>query len=208
MNFFLFSRRPRRCARHYCDKHLVKIILEILQLLFSAVSIAEFDGEQMPLDDACLQKHSVRKTYRVTHRNHPCAICVRRCPRAFLYVCELGLALCHEYTLRFRKTHACERGIRALHERGLLQTVPDDFKPDTVLAWVPSPRGPVRVPLCMPEECIVRGPDGRPDAVRSHRRYFVAEKASKPGMARWKRRTPPAWFQGSCAQDAAAPGNL
>lgn len=195
MNFFLFSLPPGRCARHYCDKHLVKIILEILQLLFSAVSIAEFGGEQMPLDDPYLLKHGVKKTYRVTHRNHPCAICVRRSRRAFWFVCELGLALCAEYTLRFRKTHACERGIRALHERGLLQTVADDFKPDTVLAWVPSPRGRVRVPLCMPEECIVRGADNRPDAVRSHRRYFVVEKAPKPGMARWKRRSPPKWIK-------------
>lgn len=203
MNFFLFARRPERCARHYCDKHLVKIILEILQLLFSAVSIAEFDGEQMPLDDVYLHKHNVVKTYRVTHRNHPCAICVRRSSRAFWYVCELGLALCAEYTLRFRKTHACERGIRALHERGLLRVSRDAFKPETVTALVPSRRGPVRVPLCMPEECIVRAADGHPDAVRSHRRYFILEKMAKPGMARWKRRTEPAWFR-----RAAAPGNL
>lgn len=201
MNFFLFSRRHHRSAKFYCDKHLVKIILEILQLLFSAVSICEFGGEQMPLDDPHLLKHNVQKTYRVTHRNHPCAICVRRSARAFWYVCELGLSLCAEYTLRYKRTHACERAIRALHERGLLCPRPEAFKPETVTALVPSSRGLVRVPLCMPKCCIVRGPDGAPDAVRSHRRYFNVEKMPKPGMARWKSRTPPAWLGRSPAPE-------
>lgn len=199
MNFFLFSRRHHRSAKFYCDKHLVKIILEILQLLFSAVSICEFEGEQMPLDDPYLLKHNVKKTYRVTHRNHPCAICVRRSPRAFWYVCELGLSLCWEYTYRYRRTHACECAIRALHERGLRRPTPDAFKSETVTTLVPSSRGLVRVPLCMPEHCIVRGPNGTPDAVLSHRRYFNVEKMSKSGMARWKSRTPPAWVGRSFA---------
>lgn len=194
MNFFLFHVDVARSAANYCDKHCIKIILEILQLLFSAVSIAEFQGEKMPLDDPFLRKYGVTKTYRVTHRNHPCAIAVRRRKRVFTYVAELGLALCREYTYRYGRTHACEPGIRALLERGLKISTLDAFKKETITTVFKTKHGALRVPLCMPTDCIVYRKSGIPSARKSHRRYFIREKLGM-GVGAWKGRKTPAWIK-------------
>jgi hypothetical protein len=36
MNIFVLSRCPRAAARLHCDKHVVKMILETAQLLYTA----------------------------------------------------------------------------------------------------------------------------------------------------------------------------
>ena len=43
--------------------------------------------------------------YKLSHRNHPCSIWTRKSLSNYLWLCELGLELCNEYTRRYGKTH-------------------------------------------------------------------------------------------------------
>jgi hypothetical protein len=87
MNIFFLSFNPRIAAEHHCDKHVVKMILETAQLLYSAFPIVPANG------------------YKKTHVNHPCAIWTRESLDNYMWLCALGLALCDEYTFRYNKVH-------------------------------------------------------------------------------------------------------
>ena len=36
MNIFFLAIDPEECAKHHCDKHVVKMILELTQMLYTA----------------------------------------------------------------------------------------------------------------------------------------------------------------------------
>merc|ERR1711991_364469 len=46
-----------------------------------------------------------KRIYRKTHHNHPCARWVRSHKANYVWACDLGLALCEEYTHRYEKEH-------------------------------------------------------------------------------------------------------
>jgi hypothetical protein len=95
MNIFVLSLVPREAAEYHCDKHVVKMILESAQLLYSA---------QWVLAPATIPETA----YRKTHVNHPCAVWVRESIENYQWLIDLGLALCSEYTFRYGKVHKTE----------------------------------------------------------------------------------------------------
>lgn len=96
MNIFFLSFNPRLAAEHHCDKHVVKMILETAQLLYSAHWVT--DPTRL-LPDA----------YKLAHKNHPCAIWTRESLDNYKWLCELGYWLCQEYRFRYKnKTHKTE----------------------------------------------------------------------------------------------------
>ena len=99
MNIFVLSLIPRIAAEFHCDKHVVKMIIETAQLLYSAHHVAG-----SPLPDGA---------YRKTHANHPCAIWVRESAENYRWLCALGFWLCREYQYRYGvgKTHKTEKHI-------------------------------------------------------------------------------------------------
>lgn len=100
MNIFLLNLNPKIAAEHHCDKHVVKMILETAQLLYTAHWV--LNPEQVP-DNA----------YRKTHPNHPSAIWARESKLNYLWLAELGWWLCKEYQYRYgeTKTHKTEAHI-------------------------------------------------------------------------------------------------
>ena len=99
MNIFFLSADPEECARLHVDKHVVKMIIEYLQLLCSAIWMV--NPERNP-------------PYRLTHKNHPCSIWVRQCKLNWLWLQALALELCAEYTYRYGKTHSAQEIIETL----------------------------------------------------------------------------------------------
>lgn len=119
MNIFFLSLNPVECAKWHVNKHVVKMILETVQLLCSAIWLS---GLEAP--------------YKLTHKNHPCAVWTRANKTNWNWLKELGLSLCSEYTYRYGKVHKSEKILLDLKCPSLSdnvffeppQAMPDKFK--------------------------------------------------------------------------------
>lgn len=90
MNVFASYSDPRESAKYLDDKRVIKMVLESAQLLSTAITV---NGGQGP--------------YRVTHKNHPCALWARQTRSNYRWLYNHFLALCDEYSARYGKTHKC-----------------------------------------------------------------------------------------------------
>jgi hypothetical protein len=107
--------------------------------------------------------------YKLSHKNHPCAIWTRESLSNYIYLCELGLELCNEYTYRYGKRH----------------------KSLDVILWciinrpnIPD-KGLTEPAKAMPDEYKVK------NVIESYRNYY---RGAKSGFANWKMRETPSWF--------------
>ena len=156
MNIFFLDTDVKKCAEYHVDKHVVKMVLETAQLLCGAHHVTEQVTERVP--------------YKLSHKNHPCAIWVRESLSNYLYLCELGLELCKEYTYRYGKRH----------------------KSQDVIEWcvINKPNildiGFTEPAKAMPDEYKVSS------VVESYRNYYMGAKS---GFAVWKNRETPYWFK-------------
>jgi hypothetical protein len=135
MNIFVLSLCPQNAARLHCDKHVVKMILETAQLLYTAHHV--LGTPNLP-----------EGAYKKTHTNHPCAVWTRQSIENYKWLAELGWWLCKEYQFRYgeHKVHKTERHIVWLKENipkipdvgmtPMRQAMPDQYKnPDPVKAY-------------------------------------------------------------------------
>lgn len=83
MNIFALDQDPSMAAEMHCDKHVVKMILESVQMLSTICEAG----------------------YKPTHKNHPCTIWARTSWQNFNWLCELTEALHAEWQYRFGHTH-------------------------------------------------------------------------------------------------------
>ena len=153
MNIFFLDYDTQKCAKYHCDKHVVKMILETAQLLCGVHWVA---GSEAP--------------YKLSHKNHPCSIWARKSLSNYLYLCDLGLELCKEYTFRYGKKHKTQQII----EWCLIN------KPNINDIDFTTP------PKAMPDEFKVDC------VIESYRNYYRVAKAS---FATWKNRVIPDWFE-------------
>jgi hypothetical protein len=155
MNIFFLDENPTLSAKYHVDKHVVKMILETAQLLCGVHHTTDQVTDQVP--------------YKLSHKNHPCAVWARESLSNYLYLCELGLELGKEYTYRYGKKH----------------------KSIEVIEWciVNKPNIPdigfTTPAMAMPDEFKVDS------VVESYRNYYMGAKIS---LASWKNREKPFWF--------------
>jgi hypothetical protein len=156
MNIFVLDENPQIAAQMHNDKHVVKMILETAQLL---CGVHHMTDSQYVIP------------YKLSHKNHPCSIWSRECIENYVWLCDLGIALCDEYRHRYGKRHKSLDVIEwALFHRPNLPTN-DDITPFA---------------LAMPDECKVNS------AVESYRTYYIMHKKS---LGSWKNRKEPDWFK-------------
>jgi hypothetical protein len=153
MNIFFLDFDTKKCAEYHCDKHVVKMILETAQLL---CGVHHMSGSDAP--------------YKLSHKNHPCAIWSRTSLSNYLYLCDLGLELCKEYTYRYGKRHKSQDIIEWCL----------DNKPNIHDIDFTTP------PLAMGDEYKVGN-----DVIESYRNYY---REAKKSFAIWKNRSTPSWF--------------
>lgn len=158
MNIFVLDENPQIAAQMHNDKHVVKMILETAQLLCGVHHMSD-------------PTSTVQVPYKLSHKNHPCSIWSRECIENYVWLCDLGLSLCEEYTYRYGKRH----------------------KSQDVIEWclVHNPNIPTNgnitpFALAMPDECKVNS------AVESYRKYYIIHKKS---LGSWKNRKEPDWFK-------------
>tara|TARA_R110000824_G_scaffold40553_3_gene121486 strand:+ start:515 stop:1039 length:525 start_codon:yes stop_codon:yes gene_type:complete len=131
MNIFVLSNDPKIAAQEHCDKHCVKMVLELYQQLGSAVRRHGATDIHMPLTKS-------GKPLKGGYHNHPCTRWCGDSRANFDWASEHAIALAEEYTYRYGKEHACEKGIRHLAEmREMIpegritrfaQAMPDEYR--------------------------------------------------------------------------------
>ena len=119
MNIFFLSLNPVECAQLYCDQHVIKILLEITQMLYTAWHMSEKPDDWKPPLTL-----SGTRGYKKAHPNHPMCMWVRSSRKSYMFTVKLGMALALEYNNRFLKCHACTKHIVWLQEH-----VPPTFDP-------------------------------------------------------------------------------
>lgn len=124
MNIFILDSDHKKNVQYYCDKHVVKMILEHAQMLSTAVRLSGIDAG-----------------YKSTHINHPCNIWVRESLSNWFWLRELTGYLHGEWLYRFQKNkfHKSFEMIRDIlpipniEDKGLtpfVQAVPEQYKCD------------------------------------------------------------------------------
>ena len=98
MNIFILDKDPVVAATMYCDKHVVKMIIELAQLLSAA--------------HHHYNSKFVGVVYKKTHYNHPCTKWVRTTSANYDWAYNHFVSLCDEYTKRYGKTHLTDLKLR------------------------------------------------------------------------------------------------
>ena len=157
MNIFFLDENPTLSAQYHVDKHVVKMILETAQLLCSVHHVTDQVTDQVP--------------YKLSHKNHPCAVWARQSLSNYLYLCELGLELGKEYTHRYGKRH---KSIDVIN--WCIINKPNLIENGDITEFA----------LAMPDECKIG------NSVESYREYYIKHKQS---ISSWKHRETPYWFE-------------
>ncbi len=121
MNIFILDKDIEKCAQYHCDQHVVKMTLESVQMLCTA-----------------LNKKGFATPYKSTHIKHPCVLWVEESYDNFVWLKNLAFELNTEYRFRFEK-ESDHKSIFVLNEisnfeyesRGLTefaQAMPDKYK--------------------------------------------------------------------------------
>ncbi len=158
MNIFFLDWDVEKNAQYHCDKHVVKMILETAQLLCGVHHVTAHDTAH----------DTAHVPYKLSHKNHPCSIWARDSMSNYLYLCEIGLALCEEYTYRYGKRHKSQEVIEwCLMNKPQIQDI-----------------GFTTPPKAMPDEYKTE------DVIESYRKYYLGAKKT---FLTWKERKVPEW---------------
>ncbi len=192
MNIFILSTIPKDAAEAHGDKHVVKMILEACQMLYtahwtavhpellkerSAVKIARLHkGLAIPahMRSAPNRKTVAEAGFRPVHLHHPCTIWVRECLGNYMWTVELALALAEEYEFRWPgKTHSCKA-----HALWLKHNLPPGIREEARKGFA----------VAMDDVFRVAG-----DPVASYIKYYIGSKKEK-GLTKYTRRNQPAFL--------------
>lgn len=158
MNIFYLSRDIEECAQFHCDKHVNKMILESAQLMASVHRITNPDADNIP------------GLYRLTHKNHPCAVWARESLDHYEYLYSLCMSLNEEAQYRYdhAKTH---------------------LSLDKIVSWpVPNIQS---LGFRDPPKCVHDDFKGVDDVVDAYRQYYRRDKAD---IVAWTKRNKPDWY--------------
>lgn len=159
MNIFVLDKDPVVAAQMHNNRHVVKMILETTQLLHAAYyeTNTPFDG--FPRE----------QPYRLTHKNHPCTKWARQTLENWMWLLDLGFALCDEFTYRYGKTHACLDILTWMRDN------PPYLESEGITPFAQA----------MPEQYRDHDP------VRAYRNYYIGDKQH---LAEWRNRVIPSWY--------------
>ena len=175
MNIFFLSFDVDECAQLYCDQHVNKILLEIVQMLYTTWHKIGHEGA---LNKAPHKKKSTQRGYKsVSNPNHPIVMWVRSHQNNYKFAARLGMALAIEFHHRFGKVHACTK-----HVMWLYSNIPTNFteirSEKAFYATQGIPTYLTQIPECMPTEYQ------RDDILHANYTYYYNDKFT---FARWGR---------------------
>lgn len=138
MNLFLLARNPAVAASLHCDVHVCKMIVETLQMIYSAFALHRVAlAPEFVNDDGV-----VMKTYASTHKHHPCTLWVASAKTHLTWTLALLEALCAEYSKRYgNKRHSGSHHLQRLRTHypptcAALDALPDAMRPHDWVGWL------------------------------------------------------------------------
>jgi hypothetical protein len=174
MNLFFLDIDPKKCAEYHCDKHVVKMILELVQMMYTAHNTLK--TENLPID-----------SYRSFNPKHPTCVWIMSCEENYRYANEVATHLCEEYTFRYDKIHKCEKHVKWLSINIPLFKGPFEYRPGTVLSY----NAKLQALNCTPVPLAMYDDVKYPDTFKSYRMYYIVHKRR---FARWTKRYEPWWY--------------
>lgn len=159
MNLFVLSADPKAAAEAHGDKHVVKMILEACQMLYTAHwtatypellkerSAIKISKAQKLLPVPELMKSAPKRKcadevgFRPVHLHHPCTIWIRESTGNYLWAVELALAIAEEYEYRWPgRVHSCKAHAQWL--KANLPKIPEGRRNGFAIAMDPIYRVP------------------------------------------------------------------
>ncbi len=212
MNLFLIESSAKKIARSHSDVHVVKMLLEVAQMLYAAWWCCDPDG----LAKRC-QEEAICP-YKKTHQNHPVSRWIRAKPNHYRFAVNVGLELCQEYSLRYHgNAHKTQRHLEHLQKIGpprrtqceVQQPSKKKRRIDAAPSTPPlNKRATVGLPPgisyydCAIDDdaflrCQVRLDDGSLDAIETYRNYYRMKRSTMKISMRWKfQDRVPTWMMG------------
>ena len=189
MNLFILSSNPTEAAEAHADKHVVKMILEACQMLYSAHWTAAFPEllenksaiavsraqKLLALPPSLLKapaRNGGEQGYRPVHLHHPCTKWIRASLENYMWACELALAIGQEFTFRYGKIHGCQA-----HAEWLQQNPP-----------LLESKGLQTFAIAMKPEYKISA-----DPIVSYQHYYRTSKEER-GLLQYTRRLKPAFL--------------
>ena len=192
MNLFVLSANPKEAAQAHGDKHVVKMILEACQMLYtahwtavhpallkerSAVKISQAHKSlSVPehMMSAPRRKSADEPAFRPVHLHHPCTVWIRESLGNYMWAVELALALAEEYEYRWPgRVHSCKA-----HAEWLKANVPPEINKADRAAFA----------VAMDDEYKVEG-----DPIASYIKYYRESKKER-NLTVYTRRAVPTWL--------------
>ena len=201
MNLFVLHQLAAQAAELHCDVHVVKMILETAQILYTALSEVQIEING----------------YKPTHKHHPVVLWCSSNAAHFDWALKLAFSLCDVYERRYAKTHKTRAHLLRIQRvfelsRSRFPSVrsPSEWKahlealgkpPNVVDSCVSRvatnpPSGCSFGVVCIEDglrDELVVEVDGRVDCVESYRRFY-SHKAKKAFVMKWDKQfcVPPA----------------
>lgn len=184
MNIFWLDEDMQKCAEYHCDKHVVKMLLETVQILNTALfkgynkKYAEAaDNRADPEDIKHLAEKAGKLPYKHTHSNHPCVKWAAYSTGNFKKLALLGTKLANEYTHRYEKIHSSAIALKIILQiTNLNKELPFDDHMES------------RPPLCMPNT------DFSASVEHNYREYYK-EKLDNWSQMAYTNRDIPEWLE-------------
>lgn len=107
VNFFYLDEDPKKCAEYYCNRHILKIPIEIAQILSKIHYELNSNIDYSKIyKNASVVKNTIGPYCWIKESLHN-----------YIWACTLGLELINEYKLRYNKTeHKTERILQFLFD--------------------------------------------------------------------------------------------
>ncbi len=105
MNIFILDKDPIKAAQMLCDKHIVKMPTESMQMI--CTNLKEMGWEKtLPMKSVML--------------NHRCTKWARKSKENLIWLINHCEELCKEYTKRYNRIHKIEQYLKELIDGGLI----------------------------------------------------------------------------------------
>ena len=207
MNLFLLGTSPQAIAEAHADVHVVKMILEAAQMIYSA---------WWAVDPERMQAFQDPPAYRATHRNHPVSRWIRAYAQNYDFAVAVGMELCAEYERRYGREHKTLAHLRRLKALGYPgpkegEDYEQIFGENRKLARRGLPCGITSYVCAIADEvfdqCAVFGEKGELDAIETYRSYYRTKVRTMPMV--WGRglKSPPTWWEVKAPHGGEGEGN-